>query len=172
MDPIRSENARQLPPHLRALIDDVESVYQPGHLQPAPVKSFRDDTPVPKTGETDTAPVLQPEAPRLVPQWAAGVAVASLGIGAGTTGLGCAAWLVFKGLSLVSLPSLQTFALILLAPFVGAAALVSAIGVAVAKAKRASTTNVFKGSVHVVNKTEVNSTSRGPFARTRNDVRN
>lgn len=131
--------------------------------------SYRDDTDVPKIG--DAPPVLQPET-RRVPTWATGIAVASLGIGAGTTGLGCAAWLLFKGLSLVSLPSLQTFALILLAPFAGAAVLAVAVGAAIAKANRSSTTNVYKGSVHVTNKTEVNSTARGPFARNRNQVQN
>ncbi|MGW0612023.1 hypothetical protein [Streptomyces sp. NPDC002788] len=169
MEPTRPEQSRQLPPHVRALIADVESVYRP-ELQPAPVTSFRDETPVPKTGETDTPPVAQPET-RIVPSWAAGLAVGSLGVGAGATGLGCAAWLVFKGLALVSVPSLQTFALILLAPFAGIAAVALAIGAAVAKAKRSHTTNVFKGSVTVTNKTEVSSTARGMFARNRNDVR-
>ncbi|WP_225629365.1 hypothetical protein [Streptomyces werraensis] len=169
MEPTRPEQSRPLPPHVAALIADVESVYRP-ELQPAPVTSFRDETPVPKTGETDTPPVPQPET-RIVPSWAAGLAVGSLGVGAGATGLGCAAWLVFKGLALVSVPSLQTFALILLAPFAGVALAAVAIGAAVAKAKRSHTTNVFKGSVQVTNKTEVQSTARGMFARNRNDVR-
>ncbi|KPC93240.1 hypothetical protein ADL27_20780, partial [Streptomyces sp. NRRL F-6602] len=89
-------------------------------------------------------------------------------IGAGATGLGCAAWLLFKGLSSVSLPSLQTFALILLAPFAGAAILAVAVGAAIAKAKRASTTNIYQGAVTVTSKTEVSSTARGMFARNRN----
>ncbi|MFH8797655.1 hypothetical protein [Streptomyces sp. NPDC017941] len=168
MDPIRPENARQLPPHLRALIADVESAYR--FDQPAPVSSFRDETPVPKTGETDTPPVPQPDT-RVVPSWATGLAVGSVGVGAGATGLGCAAWLAFKGLALVSVPSLQTFALILLAPFAGIALAAVGIGAALARAKRAHTTNVFKGSVHVTHKTAVNSTARGMFARNRNDVR-
>nr|WP_107908855.1 hypothetical protein [Streptomyces chartreusis] len=172
MDSYRPDPARQLPEQLRGLIADLESAYRPGQVeQPDPVTAFRDETPTPQTGETDTAPVLQPEAPRMVPQWAAGIAVASLGIGAGTTGLGCAGWLVFKGLSLVSLPSLQTFALILLAPFAGAAVLAAAIGAAVAKAKRSSTTNVFKAPVEITHKTEVRSEARGLFARNRNDLR-
>lgn len=170
MDQIRPDRARQLPPHLRDLISDLESAYAPARVhQPDPVTAFRDPAPLPDKG--DTAPVLQPEAPRLVPTWAAGLAVGSLGIGAGATGLGCAAWLVFKGLALVSVPSLQTFALILLAPFAGAALLAVAVGAAVAKAKRSSTTNVFKGPVEITHKTTVNTETRGMFARTRNDLR-
>ncbi len=129
---------------------------------------FRDDTPNPEIG--DTPPVLQPDA-RLVPQWATATAVVSIAVGAGSTGLGCAAWLFFRGLSLVSVPSLQTFALILLAPFVGIAAVAVAIGAAVSKAKAGGTTNVFKGSVQVTHKTAVHSSARGLFARNRNDVR-
>jgi hypothetical protein len=130
--------------------------------------AYRDPAPVPAVG--DTPPVPQPDN-RRVPAWAAGIAAGALGIGAGATGLGCAAWLVFKGLALVSVPSLQTFALILLAPFAGVALAAVAIGAAVARAKRSSTTNVFKGAVHIDNKTEVHSTTRGMFARTRNDIR-
>ncbi|MGW3910548.1 hypothetical protein ACWEBX_03335 [Streptomyces sp. NPDC005070] len=130
--------------------------------------SYRDETDVPETG--DAEPVLQPET-RRVPAWAAGIAVASLGIGAGTTGLGCAAWLAFKGLALVSVPSLQSLALALLAPFAGVALAAVAIGAAISKAKRSGTTNVYKGPVTVTNKAEVNSTARGAFARNRNDIR-
>ncbi|GHG33054.1 hypothetical protein GCM10018777_56340 [Streptomyces albogriseolus] len=129
------------------------------------ITHYRDDTPVPAKG--DTPPVPQPDS-RRVPTWATGIAVASLGIGAGATGLGCAAWLLFKGLSSVSLPSLQTFALILLAPFAGAAILAVAVGAAIAKAKRANTTNIYQGAVTVTSKTEVSSTARGMFARNRN----
>jgi hypothetical protein len=36
---------------------------------------------------------------------------------------------------------------------------------------RASTTNVYKGSVSVTNKTEIRSTAKGLFARNRNQVK-
>ncbi|MFF3488733.1 hypothetical protein ACFYXC_36500 [Streptomyces sp. NPDC002701] len=131
--------------------------------------SFRDDTPVPAYG--DTPPVKQDDR-RIVPAWAAGIAVASIGVGAGSTGLGCAAWLMFKGLSLVSVPGLERFALIVIAPFAGAAMVLTAAGAAIAKAREGSTTNVFEGPV--THNTEINNTTttRGMFfARTRNDVR-
>ena len=130
--------------------------------------SFRDDSEVPKIG--DTPPVPQPDS-RIVPRWAAATALVSVAVGAGSTGLGCAAWLVMKGLSLVSVPSLQTFALIILAPFVGVALVAVAIGAAVAKAKAGGTVNLFKGPVDITHKTELHSETRGLFARTRNVVR-
>lgn len=126
--------------------------------------AYRDDTPVPAIG--DTPPVPQPDS-RRVPAWATGIAVASIGIGAGATGIGCAVWLAAKGLAAITL----TGVLAALSPFVGAAVLALAIGAAVARAGRASTTNVYKGSVSVTNKTEISSTARGPFARSRNTVK-
>ncbi|MEU6353200.1 hypothetical protein ABZ896_28390 [Streptomyces sp. NPDC047072] len=130
--------------------------------------SFRDESPTPTHG--DAPPVWQDDK-RVVPPWAAGLAVASIGVGAGATGLGCAAWLLFKGLALVSVPALSHFALIVIAPFAGAAMVLTAAGTAIAKAKSSSTTNVYEGSV--VQNTQINNTShqRGMFSRTRNDVR-
>ncbi|WP_328632015.1 hypothetical protein [Streptomyces sp. NBC_00356] len=83
-----------------------------------------------------TPPVPQPDS-RIVPTWATGIAVASLGVGAGATGLGCAVWLAMKGLSMVSVPSLERFAWIIIAPFAGAAMLATAIGVAITRARNA-----------------------------------
>ena len=129
---------------------------------------FRDKTKPPAYGD---APPVHQDDKRIVPAWAAGIAVASIGVGAGSTGLGCAAWLMFKGLSLVSVPALSHFALIVIAPFAGLAMLATAAGAAIAKAKEGSTTNVYEGPV--VQNTEINNSSstHGMFARTRNDVR-
>jgi predicted phage tail protein len=139
------------------LIDAVNDALQtPTH--------YRDDTPVPAKG--DTPPVPQPDS-RRVPAWATGIAVASLGIGAGAVGIGCAVWLAAKGLAAITL----TGVLAALSPFVGLAALVLAIGAAIARVGRASTTNVYKGSVSVTNKTEIRSTAKGLFARNRNQIR-
>ncbi|MFD4685706.1 hypothetical protein, partial [Streptomyces sp. NPDC058461] len=91
-------------------------------VHPIPT-AFRDTTPVPAIGTAP--PVLQPET-RVVPEWAVGVAVASLGIGAGVTGLGCGAWLVLQGLESVTLLGVLAIA----APFAGAAAVVVAVGAA------------------------------------------
>lgn len=83
----------------------------------------------------NTPHVPQPDS-RIVPAWAAGVAVASIGVGAGSTGLGCAAWLLFQGLSLVSVPSLERFTWIIVAPFAGLAMVLTAGGSVISKAKK------------------------------------
>jgi hypothetical protein len=133
----------------------IREAYRP--QAPAPiVTSFRDHSPVPAIG--DTPPVLQDDR-RIVPQWAAGVAVASIGVGAGVTGLGCGAWLVLQGLSSVTLLGVLAIA----APFAGVAVVATAIGAAVSKAKSASTTNIYRGSV--VQRTEITSTARGMLSR-------
>lgn len=101
--------------------------------------SYRDDTPLPQHG--DAAPVWQDDK-RIVPAWAAGLAIASIGVGAGSTGLGCAAWLLFKGLSMVSVPGLERFAWIIIAPFAGLAMAATAIGGLISKVKRAATPEI------------------------------
>lgn len=102
-----------------------------------------------------TPPVLQPDS-RIVPAWAAGIAVASIGVGAGSTGLGCAAWLLFQGLSLVSVPSLERFAWIIIAPFAGAAMVLTAGAAAISRARRAEPREIHNhnsGPVHQDNST-------------------
>jgi hypothetical protein len=127
--------------------------------------SFRDDTRPPAYG--DTPPVHQNDR-RIVPAWAAGIAVASIGVGAGITGLGCGAWLVLQGLTSATL----TGVLMVTAPFAGLAMAATAIGGAINKARRAVSKTYYEGPVvqhtHITN----TSTTRGMFfARTRNDVR-
>lgn len=92
--------------------------------------NWRDTTPTPEYGTTP--PVAQPDS-RRVPAWATGIAVASIGIGAGTTGIGCAVWLVMKGLSMATMTSV----LLVAAPFAGVAAVAVAIGALVARVKNA-----------------------------------
>ncbi|MER6481163.1 hypothetical protein [Streptomyces filamentosus] len=134
-------------------------------LQPdAPAAtSFRDPSPTPAYGATP--PVPQPDT-RIVPQWATGLAVASIGIGAGVTGIGCGAWLVLEGLSSITLAGVAALA----APFAGVAVIATAIGAAVAKAKAASITHVYQGTV--IKRTDVTATTntRGMFSRTRNQI--
>ncbi|WP_086797995.1 hypothetical protein [Streptomyces caniscabiei] len=126
--------------------------------------SFRDDSPLPPYG--DTPPVRQDDK-RIVPAWALGIAVASIGVGAGVTGIGCGAWLVLQGLASVTLYGVLMVTL----PFAGVAMVATAIGGAINKARNAVTKNVFEGPV--VQNTQINNTSnqRGMFSRTRNDVR-
>lgn len=127
--------------------------------------SFRDDSPLPAYG---TAPPVPQEDRRIVPAWAAGIAVASIGVGAGVTGIGCGAWLVLQGLASVTLTSV----LMVTMPFAGVAMAVTAIGSAISRARSAVTKNIFQGPV--THHTQINNTSttRGMFfARTRNEVR-
>ncbi|MGW2112019.1 hypothetical protein, partial [Streptomyces sp. NPDC001948] len=100
--------------------------------------SFRDDTELPAYG--DTPPVHQDDK-RIVPAWAAGIAVASIGAGAGITGIGCGAWLVLQGLASVTLYGVLMVTL----PFAGVAMVATAIGGAISKARSAVTKNVFEG---------------------------
>jgi hypothetical protein len=99
----------------------------------------------------DTPPVQQPDS-RIAPQWAVGIAVASIGVGAGSVALGCASWLFFKGLSMVSVPSLERFAWIIIAPFAGLAMAATAIGGLISKAKKAAMPDIhnhtYTGDVH------------------------
>ncbi|MEU9594399.1 hypothetical protein AB0D84_32420 [Streptomyces sp. NPDC048193] len=126
--------------------------------------SFRDDSKVPAYGD---APPVHQDDKRIVPAWAAGIAVASIGVGAGITGVGCGAWLVLQGLASVTLYGVLMVTL----PFAGVAMVATAIGGAVSKARKSVSKTVYEGPV--VQNTQINNTSnqRGMFSRTRNDVR-
>jgi hypothetical protein len=128
--PLSEEVAEQ---EARRLIRDA---YQPTKvvIDDPNIPSYKDG---PRAG--DTPPVPQPDS-RIVPQWALGIAVASIGVGAGSVALGCAAWLACKGLSSVihSLSSVTLAGVLTVAiPFAGAAMLATAIGGAISKAKKA-----------------------------------
>lgn len=122
--------------------------------------AFRDDTPPAPTG---AEPVAQPET-RVVPTWAVGTAVASIGLGAGSVGIGCAVWLASQGLAAITLPGV----LAALAPFVGVALVVLAVGTAVNRSKASSSTHVYNGPV--TKNTQVSAETRGMFARSRTEV--
>lgn len=115
----------------------------------------------------NTPPVQQPDS-RIVPQWAAGLAVASIGVGAGSTGLGCAAWLLFKGLSMVSVPGLERFAWIIIAPFAGLAMLATAVGGLISKAKKAAPTEIHQTYTGPVHQEHTAISTRGVWAKTIN----
>ncbi|MGK5545685.1 hypothetical protein ACSNOH_13275 [Streptomyces sp. URMC 127] len=126
--------------------------------------SFRDESPLPAYG--DTPPVRQDDK-RIVPEWALGIAVASVGVGAGVTGIGCGAWLVLQGLASVTLTSVLMGTL----PFAALAMVATAVGGAISKARTAAsqTTNVYTGTV---THTQTHNTSHQTalFTRTRNDI--
>ncbi|MCF3143691.1 hypothetical protein [Streptomyces platensis] len=127
--------------------------------------SFRDDTDPPAFGAT---PPVKQDDRRIVPAWAAGIAVASIGVGAGITGIGCGAWLVLQGLSSVTLNGVLMVTL----PFAGLAMAATAIGGAISKARAAVTKTVYQGPVTHHTEVHNNSTTRGAFfARTRNEIR-
>ncbi|GGZ19665.1 hypothetical protein [Streptomyces nitrosporeus] len=126
--------------------------------------SYVDPTPPPAYGTTP--PVPQPDH-RLVPAWAAGVAVASIGIGAGITGLGCGVWLVCQGFAAVTLTSVLFVTL----PIAALAAVVVAIGSAVQSVKATNTTthHHYSGTVLQETNTQVTThTHTKWFGRTTN----
>ncbi|MFE5986860.1 hypothetical protein [Streptomyces sp. NPDC056453] len=144
----------------RRIIDDV---YRPA----APVRQiptyFKDDNPAPAFG--DAEPVHQDDR-RIVPAWAAGVAVASLGIGAGTTGIGCGAWLVLKGFASMSVTGVIAMG----ALFTGLTFAALSIGVAISRARRSVSHAVYTGPV--TKNTHVTTRTRGAFARSHTHLHN
>ncbi|SEE61483.1 hypothetical protein [Streptomyces sp. TLI_105] len=130
---------------------------------PAPIPtSFQDETPLPKIGPTP--PVLQPET-RTVPAWAAGTAVAAIGIGAGITGVGCSAWLILQGLAAVTLTSVLMVTL----PLAALAALATAIGSALQHARATVTHNENHYNAPVTQHVQhTEQTARGFFGRITN----
>ncbi|MGW1520769.1 hypothetical protein [Streptomyces sp. NPDC002287] len=138
------------------------AAYQPAQHIPT---SFRDDTPLPAYGD---APPVHQDDKRIVPAWAAGIAVASIGLGAGITGIGCGAWLVLQGLASVTLTSVLMGTL----PFAALAMVATAIGGAInnARSTTTKTTHIYQGSVTQNTRVTNTSNQRGMFARTRNDV--
>lgn len=164
MDPLNTQHGMpesEAAAEARRLIDDWAS--KPVIHHPT---SFRDDTAPPVFGSTP--PVPQPDQ-RTVPAWAAGIAVASIGVGAGVTGIGCGAWLVLQGLASVTLTSVLMGTL----PFAALAMVATAIGGAINNARSTTTKNVhvYQGSVTQNTRVTNTSTQRGMFARTRNDIR-
>ncbi|NUK01212.1 hypothetical protein [Streptomyces lunaelactis] len=142
----------------------LEAAYRPEPTPSFPT-SCRDDSPVPRFG---TTPPVHQDDRRIVPAWAAGIAVASIGVGAGVTGIGCGTWLVLQGLASVTLYGVLMVTL----PFAGLAMVATAVDGAISRARSAVSKTIYEGPV--VQHTEINNTSntRGMFfARARNDVR-
>ncbi|MFD5910253.1 hypothetical protein ACFWHL_16200 [Streptomyces massasporeus] len=136
---------------IRTVMTDQEAAVEADRIIANFVTSYRDHTAVPKIGDAPHVP--QPDS-RIVPQWALGLAVGSIGVGTGAIGLGCATWLVCKGLSSVihSLSAVTLAGVLTVAiPFAGLATVVTAIGGAISKAKKATAPKVhnhYEGPVH------------------------
>ncbi|RFC76399.1 hypothetical protein DXZ75_13410 [Streptomyces sp. AcE210] len=141
----------------RRMIDDA---YRPVRQMPT---HFKDETRSPAFG--DAEPVWQDDR-RIVPAWAAGVAVASIGIGAGTTGVGCGVWLVLKGFASMSVTGVVCMGLL----FSGIAFAALSIGAAFSRARRSVSRAVYTGPV--TKNTHVTTHTRGAFARSHTHLHN
>lgn len=139
----------------------IEHAYRPVPQMPT---AYRDTAPLPAYGPTP--PVPQPDR-RIVPAWAAGTAVAGIGVGATCVGLGCGIWLACKGFAAVTLTSVLFVTL----PIAALAAVATAIGSAVraVKATRTETHHHYSGPVRLENNT-ITAPAYGLIARNRNEL--
>ncbi|WP_371791505.1 hypothetical protein OG285_17670 [Streptomyces sp. NBC_01471] len=141
----------------------INDIYRPTPpAQPIPTH-FRDESP--SQSSTEAVPVHQ-EDHRIVPAWAAGAAVASIGIGAGTTGIGCGAWLVLKGFASMSVTGVVAMG----ALFTGIAFAALCIGAALSRAKSSVSKPVYNGPV--TTNTHVTTHTKGTFARSHTHLHN
>ncbi|MFG3363053.1 hypothetical protein [Streptomyces griseofuscus] len=126
--------------------------------------AYRDTTPLPAYG--NALPVLQPDR-RIVPAWAAGTAVAGIGVGATCVGLGCGIWLACQGFAVITLASVLFVTL----PIAAVAAVATAIGSAVRSAKtiRTETHHHYTGPIRLENNT-ITAPAYGLIARNRNEL--
>ncbi|MFX4293605.1 hypothetical protein [Streptomyces bohaiensis] len=137
----------------------IRDAYRPGPGVPA-VTSWRDTTPTPTHGTA--APVPQPDR-RIVPEWAAGVAVASIGLGCGAALVGAGLYAATAGLAQVTLAGV----LLASVPFLGAGLVAIAIGTAIRAARTAAppmSHHHYEG--HVTQHTKIETGARGMFSRT------
>ncbi|MEU5297994.1 hypothetical protein [Streptomyces umbrinus] len=131
---------------------------------PEPQTFYKDPTPPRPTG---AQPVKQDDR-RIVPQWAAGIAVAGAGIGLGSVGVGLGAKLFFES---VTTEGVIVISLIIAAPML----LIAAAGTAWSKVKATTppeVTNNFNGPVSIKNdrrKSVQNTHKPFSFNRTRID---
>lgn len=135
----------------------IADAYRPAPETPT---SYRDDSPLPQFG--DSPPVIQPDR-RIVPAWAAGTAVAGIGVGAAFVGVGCGVWLACQGFASVSLTSVLFVTL----PIAATAAVITAIGTALRSLRDVHTEHHhhYRGAVRQENNT---THTKAVFARTDN----
>lgn len=140
----------------------IAEAYRPVRQMPT---AYRDPTPVPAYGTTP--PVAQPDH-RIVPPWAAGTAVAGVGVGAACVGIGCGIWLACQGFAAVTLTSVLFITL----PIAAVAAVATAIGSAVRsiKATHTETHHHYTGPVRQETNT-ITAPAYGLIARNRNELR-
>ncbi|SEG64466.1 hypothetical protein SAMN05216223_107262 [Actinacidiphila yanglinensis] len=160
------------PPRRHLRLTDSEAAAQARQIiadayRPVPQvpTSYRDTAPLPTYGTTP--PVAQPDT-RVVPGWAAGTAVAGIGVGSACVGVGCGIWLACQGFSAVTLTSVLFVTL----PIAALASVVAAIAAAARsfKATHNETHHHYAGPV-TQQTTSQTSHTRGLIAHTRNDLR-
>ncbi|MER7839194.1 hypothetical protein ABTY98_25800 [Streptomyces sp. NPDC096040] len=139
----------------------IADAYRPAPETPT---SYRDDSPLPAYG--DTPPVMQPDR-RIVPAWAAGTAVAGIGVGAAFVGVGCGLWLACQGFAAVSLTSVLFVTL----PIAAVAGVFAAIGTALRSLKGVHTEN-HHHYTGPINQHHTTSKTYGLSARTHNQHTN
>ncbi|MEU8454855.1 hypothetical protein [Streptomyces griseoaurantiacus] len=139
----------------------IAEAYRPVRQMPT---AYRDDAPLPAYGTTP--PVPQPDS-RIVPPWAAGTAVAGIGVGAACVGIGCGVWLACQGFAAVTLTSV----LFLTLPIAAVAAVATAIGSAARSIRATHTTthHHYAGPVRQENNT-ITAPAYGLIARNRNEL--
>ncbi|MGW2961218.1 hypothetical protein ACWDGI_22495 [Streptomyces sp. NPDC001220] len=141
----------------------IADAYRPVEQIPT---AYRDTTTVPAHGTTP--PVPQPDH-RIVPEWAAGTAVAGIGVGATCVGIGCGIWLACQGFAAVTLTSVLFVTL----PIAGVAGIVAAVGSALRALRdvHTETHHHYSGPVRQETNT-ITAPAYGLIARNRNELHN
>ncbi|MFK0109312.1 hypothetical protein [Streptomyces sp. NPDC091217] len=126
--------------------------------------AYRDTSPLPAYGTAP--PVPQPDR-RIVPAWAAGTAVAGIGVGATCVGIGCGIWLACQGFAAVTLTSVLFVTL----PIAAVAGVFTAIGCALRALKNTHTEthHHYAGPVRQETNT-ITAPAYGLIARNRNEL--
>ncbi|MFJ3775013.1 hypothetical protein ACIPX0_25290 [Streptomyces sp. NPDC090075] len=139
----------------------IADAYRPAHQMPT---AYRDTSPLPAYGTAP--PVPQPDR-RIVPAWAAGTAVAGIGVGATCVGIGCGIWLACQGFAAVTLTSVLFITL----PIAGLAGVFTAIGCALRSLRgvRTETHHHYAGPVRQETNT-ITAPAYGLIARNRNEL--
>jgi len=144
-----------------------EALYGPSAAGRTPnATNYRSDTPTPAYGPTP--PVQLP--PRAAPDWAVGTAVAAVGIGLGSLGIGAAINLAVSGFSNLTATGVIGMATV---P-AGVAVAAATIGKGIAKARAAAPAtprevhNTYTGQV--IRRTDVHVTGKGLFSRPTNQI--
>ncbi|MFE5031288.1 hypothetical protein [Streptomyces sp. NPDC056683] len=139
----------------------IADAYRPTHQMPT---AYRDTSPLPAYGTTP--PVPQPDH-RIVPAWAAGTAVAGIGVGATCVGIGCGIWLACQGFAAVTLTSVLFITL----PIAGVAGIVAAVGSALRALRSVHTVTHHHYTGPVRQETnQITAPAYGLIARNRNEL--